>query len=44
MLRSWTWLRALPAQALRSSPILRFALLAYTFLSLLLAAPAPAFG
>jgi hypothetical protein len=44
MLRSWTWLRTLVTGALQRSPILRLAFLVYTFLSLLLAVPALAFG
>lgn len=44
MLRTWTWIETGLTEALRRSPIIRFALLAYTFLSLLMAAPALAFG
>ena len=44
MPRSWTWLETGLSVALRRSPIIRFALLAYTFLSLLMAAPALAYG
>ena len=44
MPRSWTWPETGLTEALRRDPIIRFAFLAYTFLSLLMAAPALAFG
>ncbi|HEU5181900.1 MAG TPA: hypothetical protein VFW45_14015 [Candidatus Polarisedimenticolia bacterium] len=43
MLTNWTGIEVL-IEAPRCSPIIRYALLAYTFLSLLMAAPVPAFG
>jgi hypothetical protein len=44
MLRSWTWIETGLSEALRRRPIIRFVFLAYTFLSLLMAAPALALG
>ncbi len=44
MLRNQTGIETGLIEALQRSPIIRFAFLAYTFLSLVMAAPALAFG
>lgn len=44
MLTTWTGIETGLNNVLRCSPIIRYALLAYTFLSLLMSAPALAFG
>ncbi len=44
MLTTWTGMENGVTNVLRCSPIIRYVLLTYTFLSLLMSAPALAFG